>query len=382
MLAAPTAVAVTKRRTFAGIQLLRGLAAALVVCDHAASGLAQSYAPEHRGFQSITSFFAGNGGVDLFFVISGFVIVWTTQDSWHERDSWRVFLERRARRIFPLYWVMITAKLALLLSLPHVFRASRPTDWNILCSYLLIPTWVPGGQVGLIIASGWTLCFEMAFYYVTTVCLALRCRPIKYVAPLLILAGVVGLVRTPQWGVRACLVDPMLLEFVAGMGIAELARAGRLHTRLSVAVPLLCTGLVAWVASGLLSDKTALANRELVWGAPAALILYATIGLEFTLDLGRLKTLLVVGDASYSIYLTHALFLQPLVLKLRRLDTPPAVQWLSLMSLVSASVAVGVFVWWALEQRLIRLTRRMMPDAASAHIRRSEVAGDVRGQSG
>ena len=348
----------TDRRTFAGIQLLRGFAATLVVCDHTASGLADTSALGHQAFRFTPLLFAGNGGVDLFFVISGFVIVWTTQGKWWQDHAWRVFLGRRVRRIFPLYWIIITAKLAVMMSLPHLFRATRPTDWNIAASYLLVPTWAPQGPIGLILASGWTLCFEMAFYYICATCLALRRPPMRFVAPLLVVIALIGICRTPQWGAAGALIDPMLLEFVAGMAIAELTLAGMVRKDRWLLVAVLGFGVVLFLATGLLPDAISYNYRTLTWGIPAALIVYAVVGLEFSVNFKRLTTMLVVGDASYSIYLTHGLFLQPLVMKAKQIALPPSGEWLVLVLLIAAAIGFGVLVWWTLERRLEDFWRR------------------------
>src|SRR4051812_37804455 len=98
-------VGLDDKRTFYGIQVLRGAAACLVLAFHAAYNLADG---NHTASLPVPYF--GNGGVDLFFLISGFVIVWTTKDRWQEKQAWIVFLQKRMIRIFPLYWTLTSVK--------------------------------------------------------------------------------------------------------------------------------------------------------------------------------------------------------------------------------------------------------------------------------
>src|SRR5690348_8578775 len=116
--------------TFYGIQILRGAAATLVVVFHACWNLQLGHA-----FTHITVPFFGNGGVDLFFLISGFVIVWTTRKTWWHEGSWVRFLERRLTRILPIYWILTSLKLALLLVLPTLFLNNKLVPWNAVASY-------------------------------------------------------------------------------------------------------------------------------------------------------------------------------------------------------------------------------------------------------
>ena len=325
----------------------------MVVCYHAASNLDGDATAAGHGFRTLPNFFIGNGGVDLFFLISGFVIVWTTDNQWWRENAWSGFVKKRAARILPLYWTLTTGKLVALLSMPYLFRAAQPTGRDIVASYLLLPAWDASGQISLILTAGWTLCFEMAFYYVATGCLALRRRPVVLATPLLVILGLLGIVRTPQWGPLASLIDPLLLEFVAGMWIAELTWRGRMEGRLSAMLTLLLLGVAAWLASSLLPPQTAFAWRVLVWGVPAAMILCAVIALESHLELGKLRLPLLLGDASYSIYLGHVLILQPLIGMARHFTLPGFGEWLVFAGLVSLALSFGVLMWWGLERKLI-----------------------------
>jgi peptidoglycan/LPS O-acetylase OafA/YrhL len=346
------------RKTFYGVQVLRGVAAFLVVCFHVTSNVSSSDSSPTDvggGFHALPRLLVGNAGVDLFFLISGFVIVWTTRDNWSRPNAWRVFLDKRLSRVLPLYWSLTTGKLLAVLAFPYVFRGSHLQVWSVVSSYLLIPSYDGEGRINPLITAGWTLCFEMAFYYVCAICLAVGKRPFVLAAPLLIALGLVGIFRTPGWGAPASLIDPLLLEFVAGMWVGEMARRDLIHGNRFVMFALLMAGIGLWLAGELLlTSPTAYAFRALVWGGPATLILFSTIALEEHLNFRKLFLPLLLGDASYSIYLTHVLVLPPFMSKARLLNLSFAGQWAVYFALVAIGVASGIVVWWIFERNIMQ----------------------------
>lgn len=360
----PASAQAAPHAAFLGVQVLRAVAALMVVAFHAASNLSGDGVG--RGFASLPRLEWGNAGVDLFFVVSGFVMVWTTRNRWSQPHAWRFFLQKRAARILPLYWLLTTAKIAFVVTLPTLFRGTHLQPWNTVASYLLIPSFDAEGRVNPVITAGWTLCFEMAFYYLFAASLALGQRPIVLATPLLAALGMLGALHSPAWGAIASLVDPLLLEFLAGMWIAELARRGQARGRPAALLALLAAGVAAWLASGLLAPAEAHAWRVLVWGGPAALVLYAVVALEPHANLRRVRPLLLIGDASYSIYLTHVLVLPPLVARLRTLYLPPAGQWAAWLGVLASGVVAGVLVWRFVELPLTRAAQTLCRTARGA----------------
>ena len=348
--AGPAGAEAAPHAAFLGVQVLRAVAALMVVAFHATSNLSGG----GRNFASLPRLEWGNAGVDLFFVVSGFVMVWTTRDHWAQPHAWRDFLQKRAVRILPLYWLLTTVKIALVATLPAFFRGTHLQPWNTVASYLLIPSFDAQGRINPVITAGWTLCFEMAFYYVFATSLALRRRPIVVATPLLAAFGALGAWHSPAWGAVASLLDPLLLEFLAGMWIAELARQGRARGRPAALLALMAAGGAAWLASSLLPASEAHAWRALVWGAPAALVLYAVVALEPHVNFRRVWPALLIGDASYSIYLTHVLVLPPVITRLRTLAMPPIAQWTTWLGVLASGVVVGVLVWRLVELPLTR----------------------------
>ena len=284
--------------TFTGIQALRAVAALVVVYGHSVNLLQRHHAVVAMGLDRLQ----GATGVDLFFVISGFVITISADGLLRKRHPVRVFLWRRVLRVAPLYWILTTARLLALAWWPAIGAHQRPSIWNAVSSFLFLPSLNPAGEVRPVIPVGWTLNFE-AFFYVAFALALLRRREFpRILIPLICVLGVVGLVRTPAWPVWTAQVDPILLEFVAGVGIALLAKRRGLPGGAAARVLVAAGGLgLALTPSALASSAT----RPLVWGVPAAAVVLGCVALEPSLKRQLPRWLLLLGSASYSIYLVQ-----------------------------------------------------------------------------
>jgi exopolysaccharide production protein ExoZ len=118
---------------FLGVQILRGLAALVVVLQHDSGAMAE------RAFDSSLKFDWGQCGVDIFFAISGFVMVLVTAGSWGRTGVARPFLARRLIRVVPLYWMFTAFKILLLLAMPSLALSTVLTHWHVISSFLFIP---------------------------------------------------------------------------------------------------------------------------------------------------------------------------------------------------------------------------------------------------
>jgi exopolysaccharide production protein ExoZ len=141
------------------IQYLRASAALMVVFHHARDQFADFPAPFHTS--------PGKAGVDLFFVISGFVMVFVT--SIRERSP-RQFLESRATRIVPIYWFYTLVCFALLCIAPRLFTANEASARHLIFSLLFVPhaSFATVGLLSPLVKLGWTLNYEVFFYIVLT----------------------------------------------------------------------------------------------------------------------------------------------------------------------------------------------------------------------
>ena len=202
------------------IQVLRGIAASLVVLNH--------YSMIYGESGSRRSWIVGSGfgdigacGVDLFFVISGFIMVYTTTDKSGMRDAFD-FIERRALRIYPLYWLWTTV-LLLLWGGGFALTKSRLSVSYLINSYLLFPSF-NGHNYHPVLGQGWTLSFEILFYLVFACTLLVKARRARVVVLALSFAALFlcGRFLLPDGSVRYLIADPMILEFLFGALAAEI----------------------------------------------------------------------------------------------------------------------------------------------------------------
>jgi exopolysaccharide production protein ExoZ len=300
----------------------------------------------------------GAFGVDLFFVISGFIVCHVAA-----ADPGR-FMVKRFIRVVPLYWLCTIALFALALIAPQLMGATR-ADWSELGrSLAFVPFVKSNGNVHPVLYLGWTLNYEMLFYLLFALSLLLAPQRPQWVAvPLLLtLFGIGQLVSFDSVPLRFW-TEAIVIEFVFGIIAYGIWRRGLLaHLPPVVAVFLAFSGLAAMM----MLDPDA-ASRPWQWGLPALLVFLATLSLE-----GRWRVpalWLLTGNASYSLYLTQAYVLQAIQKAVMPLDafTPAKVTLMVLAALACCAVAVVIFklverpsnLW--LRRRLLRPRKPARP---------------------
>ncbi|KRE07499.1 hypothetical protein ASE63_22640 [Bosea sp. Root381] len=352
------------------IQVLRAIAAFLVVVGHAARETEHMAAT--TGSSPVDwSVIRWGAGVDIFFVISGFIMVYTSKDLFGRSGAWRVFLARRIRRIVPLYWLLTTVLLLGGLVAPRLLNVPIG-DWqHILSSYLFIPSLRVPGEIRPVMALGWTLNMEMFFYALFAGALFL---PFRYgmsaLALFLLALAAFGIMFEPAQVQLAFWSQSLILEFLFGclLAIAYL-KGARLTARAAVL-------LGALGFAGLL-DIEALAGLSglpdgLRWGIPALMIV-AAAALAPSSTSRMTAWLAMVGDASYSLYLAHPFILRPL----RNIWTAlvggelPLAAYVVTASLAATFASILVYLW--VERPLLRWVQprsetspRTVPAPASA----------------
>jgi exopolysaccharide production protein ExoZ len=277
------------------IQYLRGIAASMVVFFHARLQFA--------GFEAVFPSWVGSAGVDVFFVVSGFVMVYITAN--RER-SISTFLLARAIRIVPVYWFYTAGAAALLVIAPSLFRANEFTLPHFLLSLLFLPHQTPGdpGTMYPVIKIAWTLNYEVMFYFIFAISMLVSLTFRTAVAAAVIVGGYVLL--NTFWNAIPDVVgfysSDRLLEFAIGMLIGQ--AYGTRYAYFSnafIGAPLVIIGfLLMWILSGLGTGPSFLLS-----GLPAALVVVGALALEAICRKYPITFLVALGDASYSIYLAH-----------------------------------------------------------------------------
>lgn len=273
-----------------------------VVLMHAAEAVSQRGAG-HTAAGAVAARF----GVEIFFVISGFVMITATPEGGLAAAS-RIrsaqhFLVRRVIRVAPMYWLCSAVKVCLVLLIPSLALRSS-IDWeHVLKSFLFIPAAGPWGMVQPILPVGWTLNFEFLFYSLFAVCIVVTRWRASLAAVLLLLVFVTGSLTAEPGGAMHFYARTLLFDFAMGMGIARLAQR-------DIQLPAPLAWLVLFLVFGMsaLNERMAGAWFDLVgFGLLAGLVVWATVSLESRF-LHKLKPLELLGNASYSIYLTHSFF--------------------------------------------------------------------------
>lgn len=321
------------------IQYLRGLAACAVVCFHVS---------EQFGGR----FGVGAAGVDVFFVISGF-IMWVTTAG-RPADPWR-FMSRRITRIVPLYWIVTLLTAAGILLKPQFFYGHLLSTANFAGSLFFLPV-LQDGALHPVVIQGWTLCYEMMFYLVFTLVLFLGERW-RFGVLVGALAAIVALHFVVPAGYARAFTDPVVLEFAAGVAVGRLWLQGA-RLPLGAALAIAVAGFILLAAGPLVGADM---PRVLRWGIPAALIVAGAVFAERARPFKPAALPTFLGDASYSIYLWHVVAAVLTTGVVLRIGVPEPLQPATILV---ATLALSAMLYLIVEKPLIRLLHPQRPKAA------------------
>lgn len=309
------------------------------------------------------------GGVDVFFVISGFVIRHTTFHL-HGPAAVRSFLRRRVLRVGPLYWIVTGFVVILAIGAPAVLRSYVFDPAHAVASFLFVPWPRPNGDVYPPLAVGWSLAFEMLFYLVFALLMLAVPRQRVVLALTLIFAAGVLVRHAFAFDARLFIVgDIRVFEFVAGVIFADLWRA-HLHvfSRL-LAVPGALAGLAILVLSAHASGALGAEGTAAASAAGFVLISFAMFAWPSRhnspfrpiwplLDAGLTR----LADASYAIYLAHVLTLSGLASLWLRAFGRVAIEGWEIALFAVLATSSGLALHRCVERPLLAwLRRRSMP---------------------
>lgn len=330
-----TVVAFHDRR-FNGIQALRGITALFIVLEH------------------VRFLNCGAFGVDIFFCISGFMIMFSTHKGAPH------FLVRRLIRILPLYELMTAGTFLLLLIFPGQFAVSRPEPVFLVKSMLFVPFDIGGGVIQPLMRIGWTVNCELFFYVLFRLSLWVSHR-LRGLVCAGLLAGVVAAAQLlPSPGVFLSFYgNPVMLEFVFGIlcyytawGLYRLLHAKKLPRIVPAAVIFFIVSLFV----ALLATKPTVNilgfRRLFVWGLPAVALVLSFFVLELCC---RFPTPLVrLGDISFSLYLLHYYPVTFLDRKVFDFSVCSPRSLLGVMLALAVSTALSLVSYELIEKRLTK----------------------------
>jgi exopolysaccharide production protein ExoZ len=319
------------RESFISVQYLRAIAALLVVLHHARN-------PKTWLFNPLEHFMGGTTGVDIFFVISGFIMFTAARG-----EQVGTFVWRRLARVAPLYWIATLLMLTLAVLGGEVQTAERVV--SLVKSLLFFPHFSVDfpDQVWPYFIPGWTLNYEMFFYALFAVGIAVG-RPLVATSCIIVCLTALGLAVEPEEAIGLTYTNLLLLEFLAGMWIGYVHAKHGFRSLLGVLLPI---GFVLIFLVG---------ENVILRGLCAAAILVGALALESVMP--KLSLPKALGDASYAIYLFHVPALFVATAFVRRL---PLEGWLQFAVMIAVcmglSMLVGLAVRRFVEQPLLRTLR-------------------------
>ncbi len=344
----------TVRNELVSIQLLRALASLLVLLAHL-----QIKEKQYGDASALVwqNFRIGAIGVDIFFVLSGFIIFHVAGRSPSGWAAGWTFMKHRIIRVAPLYWALSLLALIVFLAYPELVNktSSKPTAlWE---SFLFFPT-----DKKLLIQNGWTLSYEFLFYlaFFTSILLLPAAKRVYLMMSAALLAVAYGLTFQPTSTIARFITDDLLLEFAFGVLIgaayhhAEMQRYFNL--RLGTIGLILASATIAWLGYFLVGLGTL---RGITYGIPSALLVFSGLSLEK--ELMTFRRLKILGDSSYSLYLSHVLTLPAIGILWKQLGLNGTVANIYLLiCLFIASVFAGIILYKYFELPLTNYLRKKL----------------------
>ena len=350
----------TRRSMLDSLQALRGIAAVMVVVDHAILAVI----PYDHQFGPLVNFAGtlGKMGVNLFFVISGFIMMHTTDPIKELPPSQRIanFTWKRVTRLVPLYWLATIIMIAL-----ADIQGLRYTIEHILTSFAFLPNFqdTVDPRMTPIVGVGWTITYEVLFYTIFGACLLLP----RKIGPVTCIAIIVAMVASGNFLLRHVQDDELrrilffysyknMLFFSVGISIALglrlLPQIGG-QAALGGALTLMVTALTAYW-------EFRLKDGSLTWQTISFIactcVVILAVSNRHGSDVPCRRTLLQLGDASFSTYLFHA----PIMHFLALLSAPLLTHghgWLFILTASLICLAAGSLIHSGIELPLTQMVR-------------------------
>lgn len=321
------------------VQWLRGYAALMVIIHHARNSDSWLFNPldGYNGFA---------WGVDIFFAISGFIMYSAARN-----ETPLDFIKRRIIRVVPLYWLATISLLIITCFKLRTFSISHDNLIHLVQSMLFIPHYSPSEpDHGLFpfLIPGWTLNYEMLFYFIFFVALTIK-RPLFITTTVVIIIICLGrYFKESGNAIIEAYSNLQLIEFIVGLWIGYLFSENKINKSMSILLPI---GVVLLFWSSLFTTNMTLMICRIIF---SSLILIGTVGLSYVAP--KLDKLSALGNASYSIYLTHTVLGIPISRKL--IEKIPIGGWCQftvwILTSLTISIIIGLLVYFYIEKPILR----------------------------
>jgi peptidoglycan/LPS O-acetylase OafA/YrhL len=343
----PTAAVPVSRNKYRlnNVQALRFFAAAAVLVGHT---------QHEAGVKLFPDWFYTGFGVDVFFVISGLIMYLQSHDHFGEPGYAKKFFIRRFERIAPIYWIFSALMLLSMVALKQYVAKNQIEIGHVISSFLFFPWLNEVGRFRPILGLGWTLNYEMFFYTVFTVCLLFRKGVYALLAAFVGFAVVGALAPDSYWPLKFW-GQPIIFEFLFGIGLAALLlRGGKMNLLSAVVLAIggICALFIARYVG--VEDET---WRVLWAGAPAFAVTMAFVLTPQINGDGRIAAALILaGDASYALYLSHPFSINLVLIAFKKLHVASPLLAITAASITAIVVSVGVHLF--LEKPLLSMLHR------------------------
>ncbi len=333
------------------IQYLRGIASLLVVLSHIAWKNIQAGGSTMHWWHE-----AGTFGVDIFFIISGYIMVYITQNMHQKPSNIRIFLKKRFIRIVPLYWFYTLIALIIFWLIPERVN-SAGGDTQIIKSFFLLPL---DSNENYLVGVGWTLHYEFLFYILFAFGLLFSRKVGNLLVTSLLLFSLFYAIFMPMEGmsyIAYSFFNDIYIEFTLGIFLYFLLLKIKTLSPL-VSVISLFFGLLSFYY--LYTGGSFFGIHHIDRGISAFLICFGVVSLEPFLKERASKLLIELGNASYSTYLLHPFILVAVVMVADKLEGifPISEIFLILLMFISA-IGGGYLSHLFIEKNLIRWTKSM-----------------------
>jgi exopolysaccharide production protein ExoZ len=355
------------------IQLLRAVAVILVIYNHSIiictdNNYNFSFQRNFLYLRHWTSI-----GLDLFFVISGLIMAIVTRSYIKKPSGWYNFLLKRVLRIVPLYWLYSFVVYAERNLLNHPVSPGE-----IVKTLLFFPLLVAKNTIYPIIGQGWSLTYEMYFYFLIVVFLLLKNKKNLFRNLLIAMTAlaIAGYLINPADLALKFISTPILIEFSLGMAVGMGYHYFTVHyTQIWIGlikyggIAMLLIGLALMLAS-LFYDSQYISNpyyvinnnsialyRSLIWGLPCSIFVFGVLLTEYGFQLEMPSILVKIGDASFSGYLSHILIIVSVGWLYTRLGLRNGDAFIIIATLTSTLISLPLYLY--IEKPILNFSNRL-----------------------
>ncbi|MBK5145415.1 acyltransferase [Budviciaceae bacterium BWR-B9] len=356
----------TKNIKLESIQALRGVAVLLVIAFHFRVYLNGVYTQKDLGD---ILFSMGEIGVDIFFVISGFIITYSTMDK--EKSSPIEFAIKRFFRLYPVFFIVLSVMIYFDFS--NIYTTSQ-----IIKSYLLIPNDYnfTGPWYGYnIIIPAWTLTYEIWFYMIFCISLCISHKYRTIISSLLL----VGICSLSQFYFRGFIQiepiikdafsysvlsnfvfisNPIVYDFIYGMIIAEIftkAKDGFVKNVFSVSfISSVMLVSIAIIISGYNSGPGAEK-----WGLYSFMLVCSIALMSRVIEIYNGRFLIFIGEISYSLYINHMVIYGISYIYFKKFDI--SISGFSMFFiLILLTICVSIITYLLIEKPSVMVGRKLI----------------------